>query len=118
MASKVGKMYKTKANKNSAPSSSSALVGRVRFPAAKTEQIFETLTKYRSIWGERQLDIDELDPSIRRNLVSRNWGSLCDVSHPPPTALIKEFYSNLSVYSKDIDDHYLTTWIRGKECRI
>ena len=50
--------------------------------------------------------------------MSRNWGSLCDVSHPPPTALIKEFYSNLSIYFEDTGDHYLTTWIRGKEYRI
>ena len=48
----------------------------------------------------------------------RNWVSLCDVSHPPPTALIREFYSNLSVYSEDIGGHYLTTWIRGKEFKI
>ena len=47
--------------------------------------------------------------------MSRNWVSLCDVSHPPLTALIREFYSNLSVYFEDIGGHYLTTWIRGKE---
>ena len=50
--------------------------------------------------------------------MSRNWESLCDVSNPPPVALIKKFYSNLSVYSKDTCGHYLTTWIRGKEFRI
>ena len=49
MAPKVGKKYKTKANRNSASSSTSALVDRVRFPTTKIEQIFETLTKYRSI---------------------------------------------------------------------
>ena len=118
MAPKVGKKCKTKANRNSASSSTSALVDRVRFPTTKIEQIFETLTKYRSIWGERQLVLDELDPSILRNLVSRNWASLCDVSHSPPAALIKEFYLNLSIHFEDTGGHYLTTWIRGKEFKI
>ena len=89
MAPKVGKKYKTKANRNSTSSSISALVDRIQFPLTKIEQIFETLTKYSSIWGERQLVLDELDPSIFRNLVSRNWASLCDVSYSPSAALIK-----------------------------
>ena len=119
MAPKVGRKFKTKANRNSASSSSTlSLVDRVRFLSTKTEEVFETLTKYRSIWGERQIVLDELDPSIRRNLVSRNWASLCDVSDPPPIALIREFYSNLSIYPEDTGGHYLTTWIRGKEFRI
>ena len=50
--------------------------------------------------------------------MSRNQGSLCDVSHPLPAALIKEFYSNLSVYSEDTSGHYLTSWIRSKEYKI
>ena len=48
----------------------------------------------------------------------RNWVSFCDVSDPPPAALIREFYSNLSVYFEDRGGYYLTTWIRGKEFRI
>ena len=32
--------------------------------------------------------------------------------------LIREFYSNLFVYSKDIGGHYLTTWIHGQEFTI
>ena len=67
---------------------------------------------------EREIVLSELDPSIRRNLVSRNWVSLCDVSDPPTAALIREFYSNLSIYSKVTGGHYLTSWIRGKEFRI
>ena len=94
------------------------MVDRVRFPTAKTEQIFETLTKYKSIWGERQIVLDELDPSICRSLVSRNGVSLCDVSRPPPTTLIREFYSNLSIYFEEKHGYYLTTWIRGKEFKI
>ena len=50
--------------------------------------------------------------------MSRNWVSLCDVFDPPAAALIREFYSNLSVYSEVTGGHYLTTWIRGKEFRI
>ena len=37
---------------------------------------------------------------------------------PPLTALIREFFSNLSIYPEVPDDHYITTWIRGKEFRI
>ena len=55
MAPKVGRKFKTKANRNPASSSSSAspLFDRVRFLSTKTEEVYETLTKYRSIWGER-----------------------------------------------------------------
>ena len=85
---------------------------------SKCEEIYETLTKYRSIWGERKIALSELDPSIHTNFVSRNWVSLCEVSDPPPTALIKEFYSNHSIYSEIIGDHYLTSWIQGQEFTI
>ena len=84
MAPKIGRKFKTKANRNTASSSSaSPLVDRVRFLSAQTEEVYETLTKYRSIWGEREIVLIELDPSIRRNLVSRNWVSLCDVVDTP-----------------------------------
>ena len=43
---------------------------------------------------------------------------MCEVSHPLIATLIREFYSNLFVYSEDIGSHYLTSWIRGKEYRI
>ena len=58
---------------------------------------------------EREIVLDELDPSIRRNLVSRNWVSLCNVSDPLAAALIREFYSNLSIYSEVTGGHYLTS---------
>ena len=45
--------------------------------------------------------LDELNGEIRRNCESRGWLSLLDVEHPPPAALIKEFYSNLSIHSDD-----------------
>ena len=37
------------------------------------------------------------------------------MSEPPPIASIKEFYYNISIYSKDTGGHYLTTWIHGQE---
>ena len=45
--------------------------------------------------------LDELDPEIRRNFESWGWLPLLDVEHPPPVALIREFYSNLSVHFDD-----------------
>ena len=68
---KVGRKFKTRANRNTASSSSgSTLVDRVRFLSAQCEETYETLTKYRSIWGEREIVLSELDPSIHRNFVS------------------------------------------------
>ena len=52
MAPKIGRKFKNEANRNLASSSSPALLDKVRFPIAKTEQIFQTLTTYRSIWGK------------------------------------------------------------------
>ena len=90
MDPKVGRKFKTKTNRNPASSSSaSPLVDRVRFLSTKIEEVYGTLTKYKSIWGEKEIILDEIDPSISRNLVFRNWVSLCDVSDPPPTVLIK-----------------------------
>ena len=36
----------------------------------------------------------------------------------PVTALIREFYSNLSIYPEMTGGHYLTSWIRGQEFTI
>ena len=62
--------------------------------------------------------LSELDPSIHRNFMCRNWVSMCKVSDPPPIALIREFYSNLSIYSEVTSGHYLTSWIHGQEFTI
>ena len=64
---------------------------------------------YRLILSHLQLVLDELDPSIRTNLVSRNWGPLCEFSHPLRTVLVREFYLNLSIYSENTSGHYLTS---------
>ena len=55
---------------------------------------------------------------IRRNFERSGWLPLLDISHPPPTALIIEFYSNLSVRSDDSNVQYVISWIRGEEYTI
>ena len=56
MVPKVGRRLKTRANRNPRSSfSGSTLVDRDRFLFAKCEETYETLTKYRSIWGEREI---------------------------------------------------------------
>ena len=40
------------------------------------------------------------------------------MSDPPLAALIREFYSNLSMYFEVTGGHYLTSWIRGQEFTI
>ena len=60
---------------------------------------------------------DEVDPAIRANLESRGWLSLLEIDHPPSTALIRDFFSNLSclIYDSNI---LLRSWIRGVEFTI
>ena len=61
--------------------------------------------------------LDEVDHAIRANLESRGWLSLLEVDHPPPTALIRKFFLNLSchVYDSNI---LVRSWIRGVEFTI
>ena len=61
--------------------------------------------------------LDEVDPAIRANLESRGWLSLLEIDHPPPIALIREFFSNLSchVYNSNT---LVRSWIRGVEFTI
>ena len=61
--------------------------------------------------------LDEVDPAIRANLKSRGWLSLLEVDHPPPTALIREFFSNLSCHVYD-SNTLVRSWIRGVEFTI
>ena len=113
MAPKLGGKLKTKAKRNPGSSSSSSSAVGVRFLSEKCEEAYETLNKYRSIWGEREIVLSELDPSIGRTFVARNWVSLSELSDTPPAALITELFSNLSVYSEVTSGHYLATWICG-----
>ena len=61
--------------------------------------------------------LDEVDPAIRANLESKGWLSLLEIDHPPPTALIREFFSNLfcHIYNSNT---VVWSWIRGEEFTI
>ena len=61
--------------------------------------------------------LDEVDPAIRANLESRGWLSLLEIDYPPPTALIREFFSNLSYHIYD-SNTVIRSWIQGKEFTI
>ena len=61
--------------------------------------------------------LDEVDLAIRPNLESRGWLSLLEIDHPPPIALIKEFFSNLSCHVYD-SNTLVRSWIRGIEFTI
>ena len=80
-------------------------------------EAFEKLNSKRKIWAERSVILDEVDPAIRANLESRGWLSLLEIDHPPPTALIREFFSNLSCHIYD-SNTIVWHWIRGVEFTI
>ena len=61
--------------------------------------------------------LDEIDPAIRANFESRGWLPLLEIDHPPPTALIREFFSNLSCHVYD-SNTLVWNWIRGVEFTI
>ena len=61
--------------------------------------------------------LDEVDSAIRANLESRGWLSLLEIDHPPLTALIREFFSNLSCHIYD-SNTFVRSWIRGVEFTI
>ena len=105
---------KTRANKEtSTPSTPAFKSDRFRFE--KNQENYEKLYIYRSVWAEHKVVLDELDPEICRNFESRGWLPLMDIEHPPPAALIREFYLNLSIHSDDSNTQYVMSWIRGEE---
>ena len=67
------------------------------------------------LFGERQINLDELDCFVHKNLGSRKWFSLCSDLEPPSATLIRDFYLNLSTHSDDSGGHYLTASIWGEE---
>ena len=83
----------------------------------KSREAFDTLNSKRKIWAECAVVLDEIDPTIRANFESRGWLPLLEIDHPPPTALIKELFSNLSchVYNSNT---LIRSWIRGVEFTI
>ena len=87
---------------NRVPSIPSVSPSRVQlFRNERSHEAFEKLNSKCKIWVERSMILDEVDPAIRANLESRGWLSLLEIDHPPPTALIREFFSNLSCHIYD-----------------
>ena len=110
MALKRAKKGKSKARRvHGAAFELEVVFDQSRFETHIDEQTFETLIKYRSIWGERKINLDELHPFVCRNLQFRHWLSLCTNIQPLPADLIREFYSNLSVHGMTM----VTKWHRG-----
>ena len=85
-----------------------------RFLSEKNQETYKKLNIVRSVWAERKVVLDKLDLEIRRNFERRGWIPLMDIDHPPPTTLIREFYSNLSVHSNDSNTQFMNSWIRGE----
>ena len=107
---------KTRANR--IPSTSSVSLFRSQlFKNDRYREAFEKLNSKRKIRVERSMILDEVDPAIRANLESRGWLSLLEIDHPPPTALIREFFSNLSCHIYD-SNTLVRSWIRGVEFTI
>ena len=86
-----------------------------RFRTEKNQETYEKLNIFRSVWAKHKVILNELDPEIRRNFKRRAWLPLLEAEHPPSTALIREFYSNLSIHSNDSNTQYVRSWIRGEE---
>ena len=100
---------KTRANRKSS-SSFVPTFGSDRFPSEKNQKTYEKLNLLRFVWAERKVVLDEFDPKIRRSFEHRGWLTLMDIDHPPPTTLIREFYSNLFVHTYDSNTQ-VKSWI-------
>ena len=87
------------------------------FQSEKNKELYETLNIKRKIWAERKVLLDELDPAIRANFEHRGWLPLLDIGHPSPAALIREFYSNITIHVYD-SNTLVKSWIRGVEYTI
>ena len=83
----------------------------------KSREAFETLNCKCKIWAKRAVILDEIDPAIRVNFESRGWLSLLKIDHPPSTALIREFFSNISCHVYD-SNTLVKSWIRDVEFTI
>ena len=107
---------KTRANR--VPSTPSVSPFRVQlFKNNCCRETFEKLNSKRKIWAKHSVILDEVDPAIRANLESRGWLSLLEIDHPPPTTLIKEFFSNFSCHVYD-SNTLVQSWIQGVEFTI
>ena len=107
---------KTRANR--VPSTLSVSPSMVQlFRNERCREAYEKLNSKCKIWAERSVILDEVDPAIRANLESRGWLSLLETDHLPPTALIREFFSNLSCHIYD-SNTVVRSWIRGVKFTI
>ena len=107
---------KTRANR--VPSTPVVSPPRIQlFRNERAHEAYEKLNSKRKIWAKRSVILDEVDPAIRANLESRGWLSLLEIDHPPPTTLIREFFSNLSCHIYD-SNTIVRSWIRGEEFTI
>ena len=103
---------------NRVPFTPSVSPSRVQlFKNDHCHEAFEKLNSKRKVWTEHFVILDEVDPAIRANLESRGWLSLLEIDHPSPTALIREFFSNLSCHIYD-SNIVVRSWIRGVEFTI
>ena len=108
--------WKTRANR--VPSTPSVSPSRVQlFKNNHCREAFEKLNSKRKIWAERSVILNEVNPAIRANLESKGWLSLLEIDHPPPTALIREFFSYLSCHIYD-SNTLVRSWIRGVKFTI
>ena len=107
---------KTRAHRTPSTFSVSPVRSEV-FRSNKSREAFDKLNSKWKIWAEHSILLDELDPTTRANFESRGWLSLLEIDHPPPTALIREFYSNLFCHVYD-SNTLVRSWIRGVEFTI
>ena len=87
------------------------------FRNERAHEAYEKLNSKRKIWTEHSVILNEVDPAIRANIESRGWLSLLKIDHLPPTALIREFFSNLTCHIYD-SNTVVRSWIRGEEFTI
>ena len=100
---------KTRAHRTTSISSESP--PRVElFKNDKCRETYDSLNSKCKIWSEQAVVLDQLDPAIRANFESRGWLPLLEIDHLPPTALIREFYSNLSCHVYD-SNTLVRSWI-------
>ena len=107
---------KTRANR--VPSTPAVSPLRVQlFRNELAHEAYEKLNSKRKIWAKCSVILDKVDPAIRANLESRGWLSLLEIDHPPLTALIREFFANLTCHIYD-SNTVVRSWIRGEEFTI
>ena len=87
------------------------------FKNDRCREVFEKLNCKCKIWVKRSIVLDKVDPAIRANLGSRGWLPLLEVDHPPPTAMIREFFLNLSYHVYD-SSTLVRSWIQNVEFTI